>query len=31
MTTNIQFWHMQMFPSDDPAFAEKMPAILQHK
>ena len=31
MTTNIQFWHMQMFPSDDPAFAEKMPAILQQK
>ena len=31
MTTNIQFWHLQMFPSDAPAFAEKVPAILQHK
>lgn len=27
----IQFWHMQMFPSCEPDFAEKIPFILQHK
>ena len=31
MKTNIQFWHMQMFPGGEPEFAEKVPSILQHK
>lgn len=27
---NIQFWHMQICPWDNPNFPEKIPALLEH-
>ncbi|WP_439258014.1 pyruvate kinase [Lonepinella sp. BR2271] len=31
MLEEIQFWHMQMFPSENQEFVENVPSILQHK